>query len=501
MTGATNDPVQACYDLSRAGRLPDALEAIEPYATKPGATHGQLVAYAGVLKSLDRMDDALAVYNRALLENPQSAVAEHNVAALQGDLQRYEEAEAGARRAFAKGIDAPETWAVLARALQGQGRYDEAGAAYREALARRPNLIDVHRDLSQLIWTQTEDAAAATTELRAAVKAFPGQPDLSIQLARALEFGGQEEDGYSALLSAIGRSPAPGPDLHAAASALAGKLGESVASLRHAEAAFALAPEDPKVILLLCDAQLGMGRAGPAARMAETLHDKMPNEQQVLARLATAWRLMNDPRYRALYDYDAMVGGSTIDTPSGWPDLPSYLADLAEALRAGNPARGHPFGQSLRKGSQTETDLTRSDDPAIQAFFQAIDGPIRRYMQAIGQGADPLRRRNTGDYAIQGAWSVRLRPEGYHVDHVHQQGWLSSACHIELPPIIDAGGNEGWLKFGEPGVRTQPVLAAEHVVKPEAGRLVLFPSYVWHGTVPFSGDRERLTVAFDVVPA
>ncbi len=446
MTGATNDPVQACYDLSRAGRLPDALEAIEPYATKPGATHGQLVAYAGVLKSLDRMDDALAVYNRALLENPQSAVAEHNVAALQGDLQRYEEAEAGARRAFAKGIDAPETWAVL-------------------ALKR------------------------------------PGQPDLSIQLARALEFGSQEEDGYSALLSAIGRSPAAGADLHAAASALAGKLGESVASLRHAEAAFALAPEDPKVILLLCDAQLGMGRAGPAARMAETLHDKMPNEQQVLARLATAWRLMNDPRYRALYDYDAMVGGSTIDTPSGWPDLPSYLADLAEALRAGNPARGHPFGQSLRKGSQTETDLTRSDDPAIKAFFQAIDGPIRRYMEAIGQGADPLRRRNTGDYAIQGAWSVRLRPEGYHVDHVHQQGWLSSACHIELPPVIDAGGNEGWLKFGEPGVRTQPVLAAEHVVKPEAGRLVLFPSYVWHGTVPFSGDRERLTVAFDVVPA
>ena len=30
--------------------------------------------------------------------------------------------------------------------------------------------------------------------------------------------------------------------------------------------------------------------------------------------------------------------------------------------------------------------------------------------------------------------------------------------------------------------------------------LVLFPSYFWHGTVPFVSDQPRLTVAFDAVP-
>jgi hypothetical protein len=30
---------------------------------------------------------------------------------------------------------------------------------------------------------------------------------------------------------------------------------------------------------------------------------------------------------------------------------------------------------------------------------------------------------------------------------------------------------------------------------------VLFPSYMWHGTVPFGGDTTRLTIAFDIVPA
>jgi hypothetical protein len=29
---------------------------------------------------------------------------------------------------------------------------------------------------------------------------------------------------------------------------------------------------------------------------------------------------------------------------------------------------------------------------------------------------------------------------------------------------------------------------------------VLFPSYMWHGTVPFDGQAPRLTIAFDLQP-
>ncbi|MFX8381746.1 putative 2OG-Fe(II) oxygenase [Acinetobacter baumannii] len=47
---------------------------------------------------------------------------------------------------------------------------------------------------------------------------------------------------------------------------------------------------------------------------------------------------------------------------------------------------------------------------------------------------------------------------------------------------------------------TKPTLEAEHYVKPERGMLVLFPSYMWHGTVPFEGDDRRMTIALDVVP-
>ncbi|HUE65627.1 MAG TPA: putative 2OG-Fe(II) oxygenase, partial [Rhizomicrobium sp.] len=38
------------------------------------------------------------------------------------------------------------------------------------------------------------------------------------------------------------------------------------------------------------------------------------------------------------------------------------------------------------------------------------------------------------------------------------------------------------------------------VVTPAVGKLVLFPSYFWHGTARFMANHPRLTVAFDVVP-
>jgi hypothetical protein len=57
----------------------------------------------------------------------------------------------------------------------------------------------------------------------------------------------------------------------------------------------------------------------------------------------------------------------------------------------------------------------------------------------------------------------------------------------------------GWIKFGEPRYPV-PGLTPERFIEPCPGRLVLFPSYMWHGTVPITGGEPRLTIAFDVVP-
>lgn len=58
----------------------------------------------------------------------------------------------------------------------------------------------------------------------------------------------------------------------------------------------------------------------------------------------------------------------------------------------------------------------------------------------------------------------------------------------------------GRLGFGRRIFKTRPALEPERWV-PEPGLLVLFPSYVWHGTAPFASDETRLSLAFVVLPA
>jgi len=156
----------------------------------------------------------------------------------------------------------------------------------------------------------------------------------------------------------------------------------------------------------------------------------------------------------------------------------------------------------VRHGSQTTHSLVQSRDPVIKSFFRAIDGPVTKYLAHLGKGPDPVRSRNSGRYQIKGCWSVWLKSGGFHLDHVHPSGWVSSACYIALPEAVnDAETKQGWIRFGRPGTQPKGGLDAEYYVQPKPGRVVLFPAWMWHGTVPFTTDERRLTVAFDVQPA
>jgi hypothetical protein len=227
-----------------------------------------------------------------------------------------------------------------------------------------------------------------------------------------------------------------------------------------------------------------------------------PNDQYLISLQTTAWRLLGDPRYEILCDYKNLILPFQLEAPPPWTDLAAFMAELRVSLNRLHDPNGHPLlFQSLRHGTETTQDLSRSSDPVIQALFRSFAEPIREYLCRMGQGTDPLRRRNTGAWAFNGSWSVRLRSSGHHRSHVHPRGWLSSACYVELPDSMnDARTEEGILTFGQPSMRTTPALVAEYSVRPSVGMLVLFPSYFWHGTVPFSSNQPRLTVAFDAVP-
>ena len=190
-----------------------------------------------------------------------------------------------------------------------------------------------------------------------------------------------------------------------------------------------------------------------------------------------------------------------LEPPQGFTDMESFNAALLEELERLHPPTREFLDQSLRGGTQTRGSLFGARYPLVERLKARIDQAVRRYIDDLaGDAAHPMLARRARDFAYRGSWSSRLGDCGFHVNHIHPEGWISSCYYAGVPEAVrDQARKEGWIKFGEPGF--DHGLTWRRALQPAPGRLVLFPSYMWHGTIPFRAPSPRTTIAFDVVPA
>ena len=413
-------------------------------------------------------------------------------------LERAEEALAALERAAALGLKAPELFINRGRTLAQLYRLDEAERDFAQAAALEPRNAMAHSSLANLRYMRGDPAFAR--DIAAAAREHPG--DLALQrahgdlLQRAGDFAGAESV-LREVLRHFGAVPEVRSELSAVLHAT-GRLKE--AETEALEAAIGR-PNSRGIIGNLVALELARGEPETALRFIQVQRQRQPLEQRWIAYAAIAARMLRDPLYHKLYDFERFVRVYELSPPPGWRSMAELNAALVAALQARHRFAGHPLDQSLRNGSQTARSLLTESDAAIKALLTAFQDPIEEYRAALGTATDhPLSARNRGAVSLHGCWSVELRRDGFHVNHIHPEGWLSSAYYVSVPAEADdIHARSGWIKFGEPRMPV-PGIEAEHFVQPRAGRLVLFPSYMWHGTNTIRGDEPRLSVAFDAVP-
>lgn len=483
---------EAALSGGDAGRVAALLASA---ATDPTAPLAALRLSARALGALGRHREACKALTRLVDLQPASAVAEHNLAAARGDAGDAEGSHEAARRALAKGGDAPETWLVLARALMALGRLDEAEQAFRESLVRRPLFLDALRDLAQLIWMRDGEAAAALAVIDGAMSSEASEPLIALRARVACDIRG-DRLAYEQMMPFLGRQH--GSALALAAYAAASGFDPGLA-LVHAEQAIRAAPGDPTCHTSLFGALLAADRPVEALAGLDQFLQRWPFDQYAIALRHTARRVLGDARALSQADYASMVRVFDLATPAG-ADRGDWLSAAGDELRNLHPFRAKPFGQSILTGVQAARDPRQAAGPATDAIFDAVSTPIQTYVEAMAGRDDPMSRRAGSGFEIVGAWSVRLRAGGHHSDHIHPNGWVSSALYVETPEPSPDQPKAGWLRFGACRLGVGLELPPEHWIEPKPGRVALFPSWMWHGTEPFTGGGERLTVAFDVQP-
>ncbi|HEY0105929.1 MAG TPA: putative 2OG-Fe(II) oxygenase, partial [Rhizomicrobium sp.] len=244
--------------------------------------------------------------------------------------------------------------------------------------------------------------------------------------------------------------------------------------------------------------------AGDAARGLALSEEALPHlgfDQSALAIHELALRANDDPRAARLADYERHVRVYDLHPPPGFASMDAFNAALDRHLDALHTDRREPVEQTLRRGTQTSEPLLTGAHALIRALRVRLDEAVGAYIAEMADGADhPLAGRRTGGFALSGSWSSRLHDRGFHTNHIHPGGWISSCYYVAVPGAVEDGA-QGWIKFGEPSFAAKLDRPVRRTVKPVPGRLVLFPSYMWHGTVPFHSQQARTTIAFDAIPA
>jgi tetratricopeptide (TPR) repeat protein len=386
---------------------------------------------------------------------------------------------------------------LRAEVLQDLKRPEVAALVLEKSLAADPANPRLHRAYNELLYRMDHGGEA--------LKSYDRAPKTRELLLDKASFLAQEKRGEEAHTLYRDVLVADSGDIVAAAGVanalvMLGRHDEAaaafdVALIRHTgdpdlfsgAAEVALLREDPQKAVALCRQALALA----------------PYHQGALSNMSVGLRLLGDERDEALNGYDSLVQVFDLEPPPGFSSMDDFNAELGASLDSLHPEMRTHLNQTLRSGTQTQGLLFGAGHPLVEKIQARISEAVSRYVAGLKQDkTHPFLSRRGRGFRYAGSWSSRLRDCGFHVNHIHPNGWISSCYYVGVPDTVrDATARQGWIKFGESGfTHLAEKNPARRAVQPVPGRLVLFPSYMWHGTVPFRGPVPRTTIAFDVVP-
>lgn len=345
---------------------------------------------------------------------------------------------------------------------------DDFGAAsqiYQEVLHLFPDHPDALSSLA-MIESHKKRPAEAIKLLRRAISSVDDNAGYYMNLGSALSQIGEMDDAASAYIQAI-----------------------------------ALAPTYPDPYYNLGDLYLSTGRPDDAIAVFDACIKARGRDFHALAYKAHALRDANKADEAAfLLDRSLFIKRYKFDAPEGYDNLADLNATLAHHVSTHQSIQANV--RSTVNGDHTGELLSPPLGPMKQ-MENVINEAIGWYVQQLPNLPEhPFIQHCPTAWHLT-AWGVVLKNKGHERSHIHPNGWLSGVFYLQLPEVIDDAQfkPQGWLEFGRPTADLHIQTPQEtEAFKPEYGSIILFPSYFYHGTIPFKSKEKRICISFDAEP-
>jgi uncharacterized protein (TIGR02466 family) len=189
------------------------------------------------------------------------------------------------------------------------------------------------------------------------------------------------------------------------------------------------------------------------------------------------------------------------DPKPDYKGLNAFNRDLEKDIKNHSLLRKEPNGLAARNGYLTD-NIYKDETQSIVLFRKLLEKKIQQYIQELPNDmAHHMLRHKTSEYKIN-SWATWVQGDGFIDKHIHEESWLSGAYYCTVPKITTATrDHEGYFEYGcIPNDITIDINKKRGYIKPVEGKLVIFPSYLYHQTIPHQTSEDRISIAFDLTP-
>jgi tetratricopeptide (TPR) repeat protein len=523
LSQAQIDSVVALYSQ---GQLQEALDEID-VLIKDYPNESLLYNISGACyQALNQLDAAVKSYERALSINPDYAEVHNNLGNTHKELGQLDDAVKYYEQALVIKPASAEVYSNLAIVHKELGQLDDAVKCYEQALVIKPDFAEVysklgivHKELGQL-----------NTAVECYEKSLIITSDFDAEtynnVANILKDLGQIDRAVKCLEQALLIKP----DFIEAHKNLAGifkELGQESAAIKLCEAALAINPLHEETNYLLATIYLEHHKYKQAISYFRIAHHLDWNENILLCLykleqfdgfkeqlITTVASKKVSPLLGALsthYSQNFEIDNLCNFCPypldyvfhTQIPELlekDGYL--ISELLHDISNIDISPRPQGrLRFGVQSSGNLLIREEKSFRTLSIIIKQIIYRYHKSHLNSENDFIRFFPKKVEFSSSWYIKMKKGGYLNSHIHEKGWLSGAIYLSIPRITK-NSNEGAIELSIDG-DDYPRLHnrfPKKVIQLKKGDVVFFPSSLFHRTIPFESNEERVCIAFDIQP-
>jgi len=153
----------------------------------------------------------------------------------------------------------------------------------------------------------------------------------------------------------------------------------------------------------------------------------------------------------------------------------------------------------LINGIQSAGNIFHNKNINVKKIEDIIHKQLENYRIKFDKSDDGLIKNWPKKYDLKG-WLVKMKRGGKIEPHIHDHGWLSGSIYINVPSKSDNSGNLVLSLFEKKNKILNKNSDEEYkIINVVTGSLCLFPASLYHYTIPFNSDEERIVLAFDVM--